>query len=179
MPMAAKKPSISKSEFIRLQPSALSAADVVAKGKAAGLTILPGLVYEVRRIAKAKKGRAKAVAAPPRVAAKAKAPAMSKADFVRTRGHLSPKEIVEDAKAAGLEFEVQYVYNVRRHDAATGRKPERRMSAPRSSAPVRRPVATSSKAEELLKAVAAELGLGRAIEVLQGERARVRAVIGG
>jgi hypothetical protein len=177
--MAAKKTSISKSEFIRLQPSTLSAAEVVTKGKAAGLTILPGLVYEVRRMAKAKKGTARAIVPPKTVAAAAKAPAVSKADFVRARAHLSPREIVEDAKAAGINFEVQYVYNVRRHDAATGRQPEGRTPPVRRSAAVRRPIATASKAEDLLKAVAAELGLGRAIEILQGERARVRAVIGG
>jgi hypothetical protein len=38
-------------------------------------------------------------------------------------------------------------------------------------------VATGS-VEELLKAIAAEIGLGRAIAVLQGERDRVRAVLG-
>ena len=38
---------------------------------------------------------------------------------------------------------------------------------------------TTSPAEEVPKAVAAELGLGRAMEILEGERARVRAVMGG
>ena len=37
----------------------------------------------------------------------------SKADFVRARSHLSPEEIVEDAKAAGLKLDTSYVYNVR------------------------------------------------------------------
>ena len=36
----------------------------------------------------------------------------------------------------------------------------------------------NSNAETLLKAVAAEIGLGNAIEILLGERARVTAVIG-
>jgi hypothetical protein len=35
-----------------------------------------------------------------------------------------------------------------------------------------------SSVEDLLRAVAPELGLGRAIEILAGERARVRAAIG-
>jgi hypothetical protein len=39
------------------------------------------------------------------------------------------------------------------------------------------PPGTNTSVEDLLKAAAAELGLGRAIEILQGERARVRAVI--
>jgi hypothetical protein len=173
--MAAKKTLINNSEFIRLQPSTLSAADVVRKGKGAGLSISPGLVYEVRR--KAKKAAAKTITTSP--ARTSKMPAVSKADFVRTRGHLSPREIVEDAKAAGLKFEVQYVYNVRKQDAAAGKKTESRATTVRRSIAVPRPIASTSKAESLLKAVAAEVGLARAIEVLQGERARVRAVIEG
>jgi hypothetical protein len=45
---------------------------------------------------------------------------------------------------------------------------------------VARPSAlASTNEEELLKIVAAEVGLGRAIALLQGERARVQAIIGG
>jgi hypothetical protein len=44
-----------------------------------------------------------------------------------------------------------------------------------SDTPAVRP---SSSAENLLRAVAAELGLGRAVEILQGERARVRGLMG-
>jgi hypothetical protein len=43
---------------------------------------------------------------------------------------------------------------------------------------VPRPIATASGAEELLKALAAELGLGLAIEILEGDRATVRAALG-
>jgi hypothetical protein len=39
--------------------------------------------------------------------------------------------------------------------------------------------ATITSAEELFRAVAAELGLGRAVEILAGERARVQAVLRG
>ncbi len=41
-----------------------------------------------------------------------------------------------------------------------------------------KPTSTTSALEDVLRAIAAELGLGRAVEVLEGERARVRAVIG-
>jgi hypothetical protein len=44
---------------------------------------------------------------------------------------------------------------------------------------VPRPITSTRSAEDLLKAVAAEIGLGRAIEQLQGERARVRAILRG
>jgi hypothetical protein len=36
----------------------------------------------------------------------------------------------------------------------------------------------TSSVEELLRAAAAEIGLARAVEILEGERARVRAMIG-
>jgi hypothetical protein len=35
----------------------------------------------------------------------------------------------------------------------------------------------SSSSEDLLRAVAADVGLGRAVEILAGERARVRAIL--
>jgi hypothetical protein len=38
---------------------------------------------------------------------------------------------------------------------------------------------TTSSAEDLLRAVAAELGLGRAVEILARERARVAAALRG
>jgi UDP:flavonoid glycosyltransferase YjiC (YdhE family) len=40
-------------------------------------------------------------------------------------------------------------------------------------------VVATTNAERLLIAIAAEVGLGRAISVLEGERARVRALING
>jgi hypothetical protein len=195
--MPAKKTPISKSNFIRHQPSTLSAAEVVAKAKAAGVTILPGLVYEVRRTAKLKKGTAKkTTTAKPTVTSKA-APAKSKADFVRAHSGLAPKDVVAKAKAAGLKFDVRYVYRVRAYDKTGGKKkptkataPAKRPSAPnvkpttnratpRMAPPVPRPITTALSAENLLKALGAELGLGRAIEILAGERARVQSILRG
>src|ERR1035441_5145207 len=185
--MAAKKISKkpqSKSSFIRKQPASLSAAEVVAKAKAAGIKLTSQLVYKVRGDSKAKKkGNAKKTSKTKPVASKgaaSKSPAkMSKADFVRSRSHLSPREVVEDGKAAGIKLDASYVYNVRGYDAAKKRVTKhaaRRATTPRKGAPVPRPVTTTSKAEDLLKAVAAEIGLGRAMEILEAERARVRAV---
>jgi hypothetical protein len=121
--MAAKK-TLSKSDFIRSQPASLSATEVVAKAKAAGIKFSPQLVYNVRNGSKAQKGSAK-----------------------RT------------AKAKTTT--------------------SKRATAPRKAAPVPRPITSTRSAEDLLKAVAAEIGLGRAIEQLQGERARVRAILRG
>jgi hypothetical protein len=48
-----------QSEFIRRQPTTLSATEVVAKGKAAGIKFGTQLVYNVRRGSKATKGTVK------------------------------------------------------------------------------------------------------------------------
>jgi hypothetical protein len=105
----------------------------------------------------------------------------SKASWVRAHPNLSPKEVVEKAAAAGIKFGVHYVYNVRRHQksGAGNRRREARTLVERKGAAVPRPITTASTAESLLKAVAAEIGLGQALEILAGERARVRAAIGG
>jgi hypothetical protein len=193
--MAAKQQS--KSDFIRAQPAALSVAEVIAKGKAEGIKFGSSLVYMVRRPAKRKSKKAAARAtkptalptpnAKPRPSKSAPAKTASKADFVRARAHLSPKGIVEEAKAEGVKFDANYVNRVRAMDK-TARKKKRVTVKTTTSTPTpvngAAPPVTSlakptSSAEDLLRAVAAELGLGRAVEILQGERARVRAVLSG
>src|ERR1700677_3143469 len=102
-----------KSNFIRQQPATMSAADIIAVGKKAGLKISSSLVYMVRGRASAsgkatEKSAAKrtfTASLAPATPAWAK-PAQSKAECVRSRSHLSPKEIVEDAKGAGIKLDV-------------------------------------------------------------------------
>jgi hypothetical protein len=187
--MTAKKITSNKSDFIRSQPASLPAAAVMAAGKKAGLKISSSLVYMVRgragasraargakstKIGPAKPGTGKQ----PSPAATAAAPGngASKAAFVRSRAHLSPREIVEDAKAAGIELDVGYVYNVR---GAARSKSKVTKQAARVVRVVAAPPVTTAKAEDLLRALGAELGLGRALEILQAERIKVRAVIRG
>jgi hypothetical protein len=178
-----------KSDFIRLQPATMSAAEIVEKAKAEGIELRPGLIYEVRRIAKAKKGAAskkramaaKATAPKPRSTASKtaspKKPIASKAAFVRQFPNLSPKEIVERAKAEGIRLDVGYVYNVRSSGkAAQGSKKPAAKKMPSRSV---RPSASASNEEQVLKIVAAEVGLARAIEVLLAQRAQVHAVLRG
>jgi outer membrane receptor for Fe3+-dicitrate len=186
--MAAEKtntPKPNKSAFIRSQPTELSAADVVEKAKADGLTITPGLVYEVRSQVqskrKAKKTAAKKTSAVTKSAAQ-KPAKTTKADFVRKLPTASPKEIIARAKAEGIKINLDYVYKVRSSSKAgkAKTKTETRVATPRrKGVAVARPIATASSAEDLLRAVAAEIGLARAMEILAAERARVRAVIGG
>jgi len=185
--------SVSKSDFIRAQPATLSAAQVVEKAKAQGIPLRPGLVYEVRRTDKAKKAAAPKPASPaakkraPKSSSSAvkaggpkKAPTTSKAAFVRAHANLSPKEIVAKARAENIKLDVGYVYNVRSSSKGAKKKvlaqAARRGTEPKGAAP--KPAAVSSRAETLLKAVAAEVGLGRAIELLQTERAKIGAAIG-
>jgi hypothetical protein len=185
--MAAEKtstPKPNKSEFIRSQPAELSAADVAEKAKAEGLMITSGLVYGVRSQLKlkrkGKKGTAKKTAAVKKNAT-TKPAKTTKADFVRKLPTASPKEIIARAKTEGIKIDLDYVYKVR-SSAKAGRaktKAEARAATPRKGVAVPRPIATTSSAEDLLRAVAAEVGLGRAMDILAAERARVRAVIGG
>jgi hypothetical protein len=171
----------SKSDFIR-QHTSLSTADVIAKAKGAGLKVSSSLVYMVRGRGGAKKGAAKKGPPTPKTVISRSAVTVSKADFVRARSHLSPKEVVEDAKGAGIKFDVTYVYNVRGADKAAAKK--KRASRKTSTLAVTNGIgpsitATATSAEDLLRAAAAEVGLGRAIELLQGERARVSAILRG
>ena len=201
--MAAKKTSKkpSKSDFIRQQPAEMSVADVIAAGKAAGLKFTSSLVYSLRspKSASTKKGVAKKPA-PKKGAAKnvkvvtkrstlpkktttpKKTSTVNKAEFVRANSDLSPRAIVEKAKAEGVELSVTYVYNVRGQDKAISNK-KARASKKTSSTSTLKPVSNGTRpsgtVEDLLKAAASELGLGRAIEILQGERARVHKVMGG
>jgi hypothetical protein len=189
-----------KSAFIRSQPATMTAAEVVKLARGAGIKVDEHYVSKIRSAAKvagksskgamAKKAASKSPAktAPAKKASVSKADTFSKSDFVRARPHLSPKEIVEDARDYGMKLTANHVYNVRSYDAAKGTKKSAGKKASVimkvGPAPVAPTVAktngsSSSRVEDLLKAVATELGLGHAIEILQGERARVRAVIGG
>ena len=103
----------------------------------------------------------------------------SKSDFIRSQPpSLSPAEVVKKGKARGIKFSPQLVYNVRRYNKSKSKTNATYARATPGTAVVR-PIATSSKAEDLLRAVAAEIGLGRAIELLEADRARVHGVLRG
>lgn len=66
--MASKKSGVNKSQFVREQAPSLSAAEVVEKAKAKGISLTPGFVYAVRsaaKTAKAKGSTQKKVGRPP------------------------------------------------------------------------------------------------------------------
>jgi hypothetical protein len=125
---------ISKGDWIRAQPASLTAAELVAKAKEAGIKLSSALVYKVHGRAKAAKPIEAKVAAKP-AAVTPKPPAVV--------APVAPK----------LE------------------------TAPTPAAPAA--TAGRTTAEDLLKAVASEIGLRRAIGLLEEQRARVLSVIGG
>jgi hypothetical protein len=172
-----KKPTPNKSDFIRSQPATMSAKEVVAKATAAGMTFAPVLVYKVRGRAKAKKSAptktsAMVTTAPAGTSTK---PAKSKSAFIRSLPSTMPaKEVVAQAKKVGMKLEVSYVYNVRQATKSKGAAASATVRTATNGGGSR----VSTSAENLLKAVAAEIGLGAAIEILVGERSRVAAAIG-
>lgn len=201
--MAADKIDISKSEFILSQPPDLHAADVVVNARDAGLAIDLPLVYTVRTRASARRqaptpsaetspGTTKSAA----VASGPTAARASKAESNRPRTNLRPKEIAEPAKSAGSKLEAGSVDSVRRSNKATRRPAAKKglsrilvkrtplpsVSRRSADAAIRageqRPSVSRRNDEELLMIIAAEVGLGRAISILQAERARVRAIFG-
>lgn len=115
-------------------------------------------------------------------AKKSTARGQSKAAFVRSLPpHTPAKEVVAKAKSAGIQLDVGYVYNIRSTSKSSAKKKSGKIGAPlahpaNGGSP--KPSRDASAAESLLKAVGAELGLGRAIQILEAERARVRAVLG-
>ncbi|MGA3121851.1 MAG: hypothetical protein ABSF69_13880 [Polyangiaceae bacterium] len=116
------------------------------------------------------------------------APTQTKAAFVRSVDpRLSARDVVAKAKAAGITLTDTYVYNVRgaakaaANAKATPNKVTAKPATPIKTSgalPAVKNGASTYSVESLLKALAAEIGLGRASEILAGERARVQAVLG-
>jgi hypothetical protein len=183
--MATPKSTLSK--FILSLPPTLTGAEVVERAKARGMKTSRANVSRVRNLFRAppktsgtgKNAASKTEATKPTVAT---AKPGSKAEFVRSFPvGTSPKEIVEKAKAAGIRLGTAYVYNVWTRDKA-GTEKKKAVAEPATSKPLSangaRPRATTNTdAESLLKAVAAEVGLGRSIALLQSERARVQSIL--
>lgn len=92
---------------------------------------------------------------------------------------LTAKEVLSRAKASGFATSESNVHRVRRLHGGGRRTAQRHVSVARApSSALAKTNGTHSRTEELLRAVAAELGLGRAVEILQSERSRVRSVLG-
>jgi hypothetical protein len=86
---------------------------------------------------------------------------------------LSTKEVITQVRAKGMRATEGNVYGVRRMFRPKGARTRPHAVASVSTAPR----ASMSGAENLLRAVAAEVGLARAIDILAAERAKVRSLI--
>ncbi len=106
-------------------------------------------------------------------------PSTSKAAFVRSLPASTPaKDVVQQAKAAGIKLGVSYVYNIRGAAKMAARK--KRAAAQGlavSAAASTGSWSVSQHAETLLRAVAAEIGLARAMDLLHAERTRVHSIM--
>jgi hypothetical protein len=148
--MAAKKKSISKSDFIRTLPRELPADQVVAKGKEAGLSFDKNYVYKTRaRDAKAGGGPRRGPGRPP-ASAKSATAAPAPRPVGRPPGRPAGKK--------------------------PGRKPGRPAGRPTHVATA--PAAHKGDSiESRFVTLALDLGLARAEALLQQTRTRLRSLL--
>jgi 1,4-alpha-glucan branching enzyme len=125
-------------------------------------------------------------------------PSLSKSDWIRAQpASLAAAEVVAKAKAAGMKIEPVLVYKVRtrvKESASKKAGPPKVVAGTATAKPPTAPpakVATTQMAkpvtdsdprtsiEDLLRAVASEIGLARALAVLHEQRAQVLRVLGG
>jgi hypothetical protein len=107
----------------------------------------------------------------------------SKAAFVRSFPTVTPaKEVVAKAKSQGIHLTDAYVYNVRAtsragkksfNGSSTKNKNKNKNKSRSKTKRLTLKVGRGRSAEDLLRLVAAQLGIARAIAVLQAEHARV------
>src|ERR1700679_274772 len=97
----------------------------------------------------------------------------TKTAYVLSLPHALPaKEVVAKGKAAGVSLTVAHVYAIR--SGAKARKSKgRKAHSSNGHATVRHHAVGSHKAEDLLRAVASELGLAHAMSILKAEHDRV------
>jgi hypothetical protein len=173
------RPRSALSTFILSLPADLSVKEVVEKAKAKGLKASENNVYRVRRLMggnAAKKTLTKPSAAPAK-ATSATSP-QSKAEFVRALSNLTPRVIVEKAKAAGIKLDVSYVYNVRGKSKSSSTKRGRPVT--KSANGVATPTANhDSSSEVAFRKLVLVLGFGRAKSLLGEFEAKLSALIAG
>jgi hypothetical protein len=187
--MAAKKvkkssrKTPSKSAFVRGLPATLPAKEVVAKAKAAGLTLSDRYVHVIRSIAKraAKHGPggSKAVRRGGR-------PISSKRTFVLgLPGDLPAADVIKRAKAQGMKLTTNYVYKIRSRGAAAGSRPEPVSRTPNIAsraikrgrpAGARTSAANGTSHDEHFVSLVLDVGLARAAALLEKVRARVQSL---
>ena len=91
---------------------------------------------------------------------------MNKTAWVKSQpATLTAKEVVEKAKSQGIQLTDKYVWVIRSSAKSKGTTGKSTKSS-------------STSVEDLLRAAASEIGLSRAIAILQAQQASLRAVLG-
>jgi hypothetical protein len=173
----------SKSAFVRGLPATLPAKEVVAKAKAAGLTLSDRYVHVIRSIAKR---AARSGSGQPRTSGSSGSKAMrrggrpisSKRTFVLSLpAGLPAADVIKRAKAEGMKLTTNYVYKIRSRGAAAVDRPisSRHIDiaklAPRGAAGRN---GNGSSHDEHFVALVLDVGLARAAALLEKVRARVQ-----
>lgn len=116
-----------------------------------------------------------------KTAASAGKPTQSKAEFVRSQpDSMGAKDVVKAAKNAGIPISEAYVYTIRYEAKRRGqKKPGRPAGRKGRSSAITAAPRSSGGVEDLLRAAAAEIGLSRAIALLQEQQRALRVVLGG
>jgi hypothetical protein len=170
------RPISKTTKFILALSRTMPAKEVLAKAKASGFKTSESNVHRVRRLHGRRSSAASSGHKPSLATAKAAsngAKSVKKSDYVRTfPASLPAKDVVAKAKAAGIKLDLQYVYKIRSRSKPASRRAAAKAPAARRAV-THRP---ASSVETLLRALGAEIGLGRAVEILEGERARVSSI---
>ncbi len=147
-----------KTAFVLGFPHGMPASKVVEEGKKAGVALTEKAVWSVRseaRTRKAKKG--KKPAAPKAAAPKAAAPKAAAPKAAAPKKASKSKAKPKSKAKAQSKAKPKVTHTKTKSHHAVG----------------------NHKADDLLRAVAAELGLARAITILQAEHDRVHRILGG
>jgi hypothetical protein len=173
--------SPSKSAFVRGLPASMPAKDVVAKAKAAGLTLSDRYVHVIRSIAKRAAKNGHAVAQGPRRGGR---PISSKRTFVLSLpSSLPAAEVIKRAKSEGMKLTTNYVYKIRSRGAAAGDgafAPVRgngltsKVARGRTAAAIARGANGSNSHDEHFVQLVLDVGLARAAALLEKVRSRVQ-----
>jgi hypothetical protein len=91
---------------------------------------------------------------------------------------LSVREVLAKAKAGGMKTSESNVHRVRRLHNKRSKTAASHKSPPKAAKTARSTKTRGTSAESLLRAVAAEIGLARAVEIVQEEWKKIRAVLG-
>jgi|GEM_PF-3441990 len=182
---AAETGKRTKTDFVLSFAHDVPAKLVVARGKEEGISLTERAVYKTRYLAKRranKAGKKAAVTAAPA----ASAPAVLKGRGGRRDGRASAlirstpfdvkaSALVAEAKAKGIPLTASLVYAVRAQMKRSGQVA--RAPGKAVVAVTRSTVAPVGDRERQLISLAVDLGLSRAIELIEGMREKVNAMI--